>query len=162
MAIAVVPPGYQAYLLGTVSSFDDLGDFSTMEQGVPYGSLMLAQLQLEEALDESTVQQINSELAAAGIPSWPGYAEIAFADPTEPVLYIGWQSREYQPAGWWLIIGGILAGLVAVPLIGAALWWIMPSGITEMIESMMMMGVMGMMMFGMMMFMPMLMPAEEK
>lgn len=162
MAIAVVPPGHVAYLLGTVTSFDDLGHFSTLEQGTPPGSLMLVQLQLEEALDASTVQELSSELAAAGIPAWPGYGEVVFTDPTEPMLYVAWQSAEYRPAWFWGIALPILGTLIGLPLIGAALWWIMPSGVTDMIEGIMTMGMMGMMMFGMMMFMPMLMPAEEK
>ena len=116
--IAVVPPGYQAYLLGTVTSLDDLGEFSAMEQGAAPGSLMLAQLEFEEAVDSSTLAELNSELAAAGVPPWPGSSVVAFTDPTEPVLYIAWQ--KYETAGWPLIIGGILAALIGLPLIGAA------------------------------------------
>jgi hypothetical protein len=150
--IAVVPPGYRAYLLGTATSLDDLGEFSALEQGAAPGSLMLAQLEFEEAVDSAALGELNSELAAAGLLPWPGYSALAFTDPAEPVLYIAWQ--KYEVSAWPLILGGILAALIGLPLIGAALFWIMPSGVQEMIESMMALIPMGIMMFMMTMIMP--------
>jgi len=42
IAIAVVAPGYKAHVLGTVTSFDELSNFSTLQEGVSSTSLMLA------------------------------------------------------------------------------------------------------------------------
>ncbi|MFC1956619.1 hypothetical protein ACFLWZ_08955, partial [Chloroflexota bacterium] len=68
----IMPAGWRAVLLGSASSVDDMGAFTTLEEGVPEGALMLARLDFAEYPELESINQINQALAEAGVESWPG------------------------------------------------------------------------------------------
>jgi len=157
MPYAMTPPGYRAVLLGSATTIDGLSAFSSLEEGVPEGALMLARLDFGEYPSVEIVSQLNDACLAQGIPPWPGCAHVAFFDPIAPSIHIAWQ----KGVAWLAIIAGILALTVLPPLLMAFVWWILPEPITSMIEALFMIGIMFLLFYVMMQFMKPLMAPEK-
>jgi len=142
---AVLPPGYKAVSVGSVTGFDELGAFQPMEEGQEEGSRMLAQLVFEHrpADFDYLANELNRRCLETGISLWPERRDFAFADTAQPVLYICWQKGMV----WWGWILGLLASLVLPPLVMAGLWLILPESVKEMIEAVTYIGIMGVAMY---------------
>lgn len=159
MPYAMLPPGHRAVLLGSATTVEGLSAFSPLEEGVPEGALMLARLDFEDYPSVEMASHVNEACLAQGIPPWPGYAQVAFLDPTAPSIYIAWS----KGFAWLPVIGGLLAVTVLPALLTAFVWWILPEEITSMIEAMMMLGVVLLMFYLMSQFMkPLIEPEKPK
>jgi hypothetical protein len=142
---AILPSGYKAVSIGSVTSFDDLGTFQPMEEGQEEGSRMLAELTFQHrpADFDYLAAALNQRCLETGVTSWPEHQNIAFADPAQPVIYICWQKGFV----WWVWILGLLGSLILPPLIMAGLWLILPESLKDMIEAVTYIGILGVAMY---------------
>jgi len=158
MPYAMVPPGYRAVLLGQAASIDDLGTFTPLEESASEGALILMRLDFTEPPSDEALAQLNQQCLEAGIPSWPGYDYIVYADATSPSVYLAWQ----KGIAWLPIIIGILATVALPPLLMSLVWWILPEAVKSLISGLINMGIMLLVMFVMMQFMkPLTAPQKE-
>jgi hypothetical protein len=159
MPYAMVPPGYRAVLIGSAAGIEDLGTFTPLEEGAVEGALLLMRLDFAEYPSSEALAQLNQQCLDAGIPPWPGYDYIVYADTVQPSVYMAWQ----KGFAWMPIIIGLLVTVVLPPLLGSVIWWILPEEIKSLITGLINLGMMVLVMFVMMQFMkPLLAPAKEK
>jgi hypothetical protein len=158
MPYAMVPPGYRAVLLGSAARIDDLGTFTPLEEGTAEGALILMRLDFTEPPSNEVLAQLNQECLDAGIPAWPGYGYIVYADTAQPSVYLAWQ----KGLAWMPIIIGILAFTLLPPLLGAIVWWLIPDEIKQLITGVIGMGMMMLIMWLMMSLMKPLTTPEKK
>ncbi len=142
----LTPPGYQAVLVGSVGSIEELGAFAPMEEGSAEGTLMLMRLDLAEFLSEEMLAKIEQACFEAGVERWPGYGQIVYADITTPSVYLAWQ----KGIAWIPIIIGILATTLLPPLLGGLVWLILPDSLKQLINGLIQMGMMMLVMWLMM------------
>jgi hypothetical protein len=131
-----MPIGYTTYYAG---SFEDLAaekaQIATQEESAPEGTLALLELTLSEAPESDVLITLNNQLLSAGVPPWPGYSNVVFADSTDPKkVYIAWTKGFV----WTPIIIGIIFLILPV-ILGGILWFLIPQGVKDM---MIMMGLM--------------------
>jgi len=159
MPYAMVPPGYRAVLLGSAATIEDLGTFTPLEESTAEGALILLRLDFTESPSDETLAQLNQQCLEAGIPTWPSYDYIVYADITSSSVYLAWQ----KGIAWLPIIIGILATVALPPLLMSLVWWILPEEVKSLISSLINMGIMVLVMFVMMQFMkPLTAPQKEK
>ncbi len=138
MPYAMVPPGYQAVLLGQALRLEDLGTFTPLEENTAEGALVLMRLDFAEPLASETLAQLNQACWDTGIPAWPGYACVVYADASVPSVYLAWQKGQaFMP-----IIIGLLVTVVLPPLLGGLIWWLLPQSVKNLISGMIDMGIM--------------------
>jgi hypothetical protein len=155
MSNGIAPPGYEARLLGSAGSLEDLNFFQPLEEATPEGSLMLLELQFDDFPAIETLESLNQDLLNEGVPPWPGNTQIVLADSTKPVVYLAW----VKGIAWMSVIVGMLVLLVLPTLLGALVWWLIPQEVKDLI----MMAVMMLVIFLMFrMITPLLSPAEER
>jgi hypothetical protein len=144
----ILPPGCRAVLVGSATSFNDLAVFETLEQGQEEESRMLAQLIFEHrpAEFDYMAAELNQKCLETGVSLWPERQNIAFADPSQPVIYVCWQKGLI----WWGWILALLGSLILPPLIMAGLWLILPESVRQMLEAVINLSIMGIVMFIMM------------
>jgi hypothetical protein len=138
MPYAMVPPGYRAVLLGSATRIEDLGAFAPLEEGSAEGALILMRLDFAEFPSSEALTQLNQACLDAGIPPWPGYDYIVYADIINPSVYLAWQ----KGFAWMPIIIGLLVFVVLPPLLGALIWWLLPQSIKDLITSLIGLGIM--------------------
>ncbi len=138
MPYAMVPPGYRAVLLGQAQRIEDLGTFAPLEESAAEGALILMRLDFAELPSSDKLAQLNQACLERGIPPWPGYDYIVYADTTQPSVYLAWQ----KGFAWMPIIIGLLVTTVLPGLLGAITWWILPQGVKDLITGLMDMGMM--------------------
>jgi len=141
-----MPIGYTTYCAG---SFEDLRNqqalVAAQEEATPEGTLALLEVELAEAPHPDALVEANNRLLVAGVPPWPGYSNVVFANSTDPGrVYIAWT----KGFAWSAIIFGIL--LVLLPtILGGVLWFLLPQPVKDMLMMMtvmmIMLPVMGMM-----------------
>ena len=153
----LTPPGYQAVLVGSMGSIEELGAFAPMEEGSAEGTLMLMRLDFAEFLSEETLAQIEQACIEAGVERWPGYGQIVFADMATPSVYLAWQ----KGIAWIPIIIGILVTTLLPPLLGGLVWLILPDSLKQLITGLMQMGMMMLVMWLMMSVIKPLMESER-
>lgn len=136
----IIPPGYTAHLLGTVSTLGELNTISPFEETIPEGSLMLMRLDFTELPSTESLTSLEQQLTGAGVPLWPGYTNHVYTDGL--TTYITWQ----KGIAWMPIIIGILVLLVLPTLLGGFIWWLTPEPVKEIINTMVMVGIMVLMM----------------
>lgn len=134
--------GYEARLLGYITSLDDLSLFVPLEQGVPEESLMLMRLDFAAFPSSDSLAELDQALINAGIPTWPGNTNIVFADATVPTIYLAW----VKGIAWMAIIIGIIAMIALPSLLGGLIWWLIPESIKNIINVIIMVAVMFLMM----------------
>ena len=88
MTSAILPPRYQAHLLGSAGSLDDLNAFVPLEEGVAEGALMLMELDFTEFPSAEGLADLNEALIDGGVAPWPGSDFIVFADAVRPRVYL--------------------------------------------------------------------------
>jgi membrane-associated protease RseP (regulator of RpoE activity) len=154
MPDGIVPPGYRAQLLGSVTSIDALNLLAPLEEGVAEGSLMLMQLNFEELPSSEKLSELAQRLSEEGVPTWPGYSHIVAIDQSQASVYLGW----IKGIAWMTVIIGILVLLVLPALLGGLIWWLLPESVKNLIEMMVMVGIM----FLMMKFMTPMLKSGEK
>ena len=137
MPYAVVPPGYRTVLLGQASSIEDLGTFTPLEESAAEGALILMRLDFAEFPLEEALTQLNQACLDAGVPPWPGYSYIVYADVTRPSVYLAWQ----KGIAWMPVIIGILAATVLPPLLTALVWWVLPEEVKSLISGLIGLGM---------------------
>ena len=138
MPYAMVPPGCKAVLLGQAQTIEDLGTFAPLEESAAEGALILMRLDFADLPSSEKLAQINQACLDKGIPSWPGYDYIVYADTAQPSVYLAWQ----KGFAWMPIIVGLLVTTVLPALLGALSWWILPQGVKDLISGLMDMGMM--------------------
>lgn len=149
MANGMVPPGYRAVPIGSAATLEELDTLAPMEESAAEGTLMLARLDFSELPSAEALAELNRKCLDQGVPPWPGYGYIVYADTDRPSVYLAWQ----KGFAWLPVIGGILAVTVLPVLIGIGLFALMPEALQELINTMMQMGMMVVVMFMMMMVM---------
>jgi hypothetical protein len=142
----LTPPGYQAVLIGSVGSIEQLDAFAPMEEGSAEGTLMLMRLDFAEFLTEETLAGIEQACFDARVEWWPGYGQIVFADVTRPSVYLAWQ----KGIAWMPVIIGILVVTMLPALLGGLIWLILPQEIKDLINMLIQMGMMMLVMWLMM------------
>jgi len=146
MPDGMIPPGYRAVLIGSAATIEDLGTVAPLEEGAAEGTLMLMRLNFAEYPSAEVLAKLESDLRAAGVPPWPGYPYIVYADTSQPSVYLAWQ----KGIAWMPIIIGILVLTLLPALLGVLIWWLLPQQIKDLINAMVMFGII----FLMMSFMP--------
>jgi len=157
MPYALVPPGYQAVLLGQALRLEDLGTFTPLEENTDEGALVLMRLDFGEPLTDEALAQLNQACWDKGIPAWPGYDCVVYADTTAPSVYLTWQKGQaFMP-----IIVGILVTVVVPPLLGALIWRLLPQSVKSTISGIINLGIMMLVMWLMTTLMKPLTSAEK-
>jgi hypothetical protein len=155
----LVPPGCRAVLIGAAASIEDMDAFTPMEEGTAEGSLMLMRLDFVDFPTGKALDKLNKALRDAGVPSWPGYDFIVYADTNQPSVYLTWQ----KGIAWIPIIIVLLASVALPPLLGSLVWLILPEEIKSLITGLISMGMMLLVMFVMMQLMkPLTAPEKPK
>ena len=138
MPYALVPPGYQAVLLGQALRLEDLGTFTPLEENTDEGALVLMRLDFGEPPTPEALAQLNQACWDKGVPAWPGYDCVVYADTTAPSVYVAWQKGQaFMP-----IIIGLLVTVVLPPLLGALVWWLLPQSVKSTITGIINLGIM--------------------
>ncbi len=159
MPYAMIPPGYRAVLLGSAVRIEDLGTFTPLEEGVDEGALVLMKLDFIEFPSSEALAQLNKAFLDKGIPPWPGYDFVVYADATSPSVYLAWQ----KGFAWMPVIIGILVVTVLPALLGGAIWLLLPQSVKDMITGIINLGMMMLVMWLMTSIMkPLTAPAKEK
>jgi len=159
MPYAMVPPGYRAVLLGSATRIEDLGTFTPLEESAAEGALVLMRLDFAEFPSGEALAQLNQACLDKGIPTWPGYEYIVYADTTSPSIYLAWQ----KGIAWMPVIIGILVLTVLPALLGSVIWLLLPQSVKDMITGMINLGMMMLVMWLMTSLMkPLTAPAKTK
>ena len=158
MPYAMIPPGYEAVLLGQAAAIEELSTFAPLEESSAEGALFLMRLDFAEFPSAEALAQLEQACSDAGVEMWPGYEYIVYADADMPSVYLAWQ----KGLAWIPIIIGLVATVVLPPLLGSFIWWILPQGIKDMITGLINMGMMLLIMFIMMQVMKPLTATEKK
>jgi hypothetical protein len=138
MPEVLTPPGYRAVLVGSAATIEELSAFTPMEEGTAEGSLMLMQLDFADFPTGEAVAGLEGALRDKGVPAWPGYPYVVYADTVVPRLYLAWQ----KGIAWLPIIIGILAVTVLPALLGGLIWLLLPQEIKDLINMLVGMGMM--------------------
>ena len=159
MPYAMIPPGYEAVLLGSVVTLEDLGTFAPLEESSAEGALVLMRLDFAEFPSTEALTQISKALVDKGIPPWPGYGYVVNTDTDSPSVYLAWQ----KGFAWLPIIIGTLVVTVLPVLLGGAIWLLLPQSVKDMITNIINLGMMMLVMWLMTSMMkPLMAPAKEK
>jgi len=153
----LIPPGSRAILIGSAASIKDLGDFAPLEEGTAEGSLMLIRLDFADFPVSESLDKLNKALGEAGVPPWPGYPFIVYADTATPSVYLAWQ----KGIAWMPIIIGMVAVTVLPMLLGGLVWLILPQSLKDLLTGLVNMGMMVLVMFIMAQLMKPLTTAEK-
>lgn len=143
MPYAILPPGYQAVLVGSATVLEDLGTLAPLEQSSEEGALFLVRLDFAGTPSAEGLAQLDQAFYEAGVERWPGYEHVVYADTTEPAVYLVWQ----KGMPWLPIIIGLVATVVLPPLLGSVLWWILPQGVKDLISGIINLGMMLLILF---------------
>jgi hypothetical protein len=123
-----LPPGCRPALLASLEGISaDL--FAPLEESASEGALMLMRVDFRGFPSAGALKSLEQGLIAAGVPCWPGYQRIVYAEGSEPSIYLAW----VKGLAWMPIIVGLIGATVAIPVIGTVLWWIIPDEIKQMI-----------------------------
>ncbi len=158
MPYAMVPPGYRAVLLGSAARIEDKGTFTPLEESTAEGALILMRLDFAEPPSSEALAQLNQKCLNAGVPPWPGYDYIVYADTTQPSVYLAWQ----KGIAWMPILIGMVAVTVLPMLLGGLVWLILPQSLKDLLTGLINMGMMLLVFWLMSKMMPSLAPAKEK
>jgi hypothetical protein len=154
----LIPPGYRAAFIGSGATIKDLSTFSPMEEGTAEGSLMLMRLDFAEFPSSEALSSLEKALREKGVPPWPGYTFIVYADTTQSSVYLAWQ----KGIAWMAIIIGMVAVTVLPMLLGGLVWLILPQSLKDLLTGLVNMGMMLLVFWLMSKMMPSLAPAKEK
>ena len=143
MPYKILPAGYQAILVGSVTDVTDLGTFAPLEQDSAEGALFLARLDFSDFPTEEALAQLELSLQEAGVEKWPGYEHVVYADTLEPAVYLVWQ----KGMAWLPIIVGLVVTVILPPLLGSLLWMVLPQDIKDLITEIINLGVMLLIMY---------------
>ena len=143
MPYAILPPGYQAVLVGLATVLEDLGTLAPLEQSSEEGALFLVRLDFAGTPSAEGLAQLDQAFYEAGVERWPGYEHVVYADTTEPAVYLVWQ----KGMPWLPIIIGLVATVVLPPLLGSVLWWILPQGVKDLVSGIINLGMMLLILF---------------
>ena len=158
MPNSLIPPGYQAILLGSVTTLRDLDAFTPLEEGTAEGALILMRLDFSDFPTSESLANLEKSLEDAGIPAWPGYDYVVYADTSTPSVYLAWQ----KGLAWMPIIIGILIITVLPVLLGGIVWLVLPQSLKDLITGIVNMGMMVLVMVLMTKIMPKPTPEKEK
>jgi len=146
MPAAAPSSGYRAVLLGSASSFEEVGAFVPLEESIEEGALILIRLDFTEYPSPGDLSQLDESCLDQGITPWPGNDYIVSTESLEPAVYLAWQ----KGLAWMPVILGLLTTLILPPLLMAGIWWILPESVTSLIETIVRLGMMVIPMFLMM------------
>jgi len=154
----MAPEGYQAQLIGSAISIEDLGAFAPLEESSAEGALFLMRLDFAEFPSAEALSQLEQAFWDAGIEIWPGCDHVVYADLEQPSVYLAWQ----KGLAWIPIIIGLLVTVVLPPLLGGLIWQLLPQSLKDLISGLINMGMMVLVMFLMTKIMPKPTPEKEK
>lgn len=156
---SLIPPGSQVILIGSAASLNDLSAFSPMEEGTAEGSLILMRLDFADFPTGDALATLDKALREAGVPAWPGYSFVVYADTSGPSVYLAWQ----KGIAWIPIIIGIVAITVLPMLLGGLVWLILPQSLKDFLNGLVGLGMMLIVMYIMSQFMkPLSSPVKTK
>ena len=142
MPDGMILPGYRAVLLGSAATLDGLGTITPLEESVAEGTLMLMRLDFAEYPSAEVLAKLEADLKAAGVPPWPGKPYIVYVETAAPSVYLAWQ----KGIAWMSSIIGILILTVLPALLGVLVWWLLPQELKDLINAMVMSGIVFLMM----------------
>ena len=143
MPYAILPPGYQAVLVGSATVLEDLGTLAPLEQSSEEGALFLVRLDFAGTPSAEGLAQLDQAFYEAGVERWPGYEQVVYAEAGEPAVYLVWQ----KGMPWLPIIIGLVATVVLPPLLGSLMWWILPQDIKDLFSGIVNLGMMLLILF---------------
>ena len=80
----LIPPGARVVLIGSAATLKGLDTFTPLEEGTAEGSLMLMRLDFADFPTADALGKLEKALEDAGVPAWPGYGYIVYADASTP------------------------------------------------------------------------------
>ena len=158
MPYAFTPPGYTPILIGQAQDIEDLGVFTTLEEGAAEGALVLMKLDFLDPPLEEVLVELEQACRNAGVEPWPGSEFYVYADISSKSVYLVWQ----KGFAWLPIIIGLLATMVLPPLLTAGLWLILPESLKSFISGLINLGMMMLMMWLVMKMVPALSSEKAK
>lgn len=135
---SLIPPGWQAILVGSAVSIEDLTAFTPLEEGTAEGSLMLMRLDFAGFPTDEALAQLNTALGDKGVPAWPGYDSVVYADVAGPAVYLAWQKGQ----AWMPIVVGIVGTTILPALLGGLVWLILPQSVKDLTTGIVELGMM--------------------
>ena len=138
MPNGLMPSGYRAVLLGQSTTLEGLNAIAPLQESAAEGALMLLRLDFAGVPSAGALEELEAKLGEAGVPPWPGYGQLVYADNAIPSVYIAWQ----KGLAWTPLIIGILITVLLPTLLGGLIWMLLPESVKEMITTMMVLGVM--------------------
>jgi len=73
-----------------------------------------------------------------GVPAWPGYDCVVYADTTAPFVYLAWQKVKLLYADHHRSAGN----RGSTPLLGGLIWWLLPQSVKSTISGIINLGIM--------------------
>lgn len=154
MANGMIPPGYTAVLVASVSSYEELNIASPLEESTEEGTLVLTRLDFAEPPSAEELVTLEQSFADTGVTRWPGNSAVVYLNTEDPSsIYLAWQ----KGIAWMPIVIGILIVAVLPLLLGAFVWWLLPQGIKDLITGIVNIAVL----FLIMILMTRIMPGKE-
>ena len=159
MPYAMIPPGYEAVLLGQAAAIEELSTFAPLEESSAEGALFLMRLDFTEFPSAEALTQLEQACSDSGVEMWPGYSHVVHADDDQPGVYLAWQ----KGLAWLPVIIGVLVVTILPALLGGAIWLLLPQSVKDMITGIINLGMMMLVMWLMTSMMkPLTAPAKEK
>jgi len=132
MANGMIPPGYNAVLVASVSSYEELSAITPLEEDTEEGTLVLVRLDFAEPPTAEQLTILEQTFADTGVTRWPDNSAVVYLNTEDPSsIYLAWQ----KGIAWMPIIIGILVIAILPVLLGAFVWWLIPQEIKDMITA---------------------------
>jgi hypothetical protein len=146
-------------LIGSAATLEGLSSYAPLEEGSAEGSMVLLRLDFADFPSGEAVAGLEKVLREKGVPPWPGYSFIVYADTTRPSVYLAWQ----KGIAWMGVIIGVVAVTALPMLLGGLVWLILPQSLKDLINNLIGMGMMLLVMLVMMQVIkPLTASAREK
>jgi len=151
MANGMIPPGYNAVLVGTATTFEELSSITPLEENADEGTLVLVRLNFAEPPSSEQLAMLEQSFTEAGVTKWPDNSSVVYLNTeNSSSIFLAWQ----KGLAWMPVIIGILVVALLPVLLGALVWWLLPQDIKDMINAMVTMGIVVIMMLVMSKIMP--------
>jgi hypothetical protein len=125
-------------LIGSAATLEGLSSYAPLEEGSAEGSMVLLRLDFADFPSGEAVAGLEKALREKGVPPWPGYSFIVYADTTRPGVYLAWQ----KGIAWMAVIIGVVAVTALPMLLGGLVWLILPQSLKDLINNLIGMGMM--------------------
>jgi hypothetical protein len=149
--VEIVPSGYTSRLIGVFNAPEQVtpANMAALESGQAIGAMMYIQADLSSRPDNlnEAVAELSQMLKDAGVTSW--LTEPAVPDPVYSCFYITWvnEGKGDVVANQWQLFLGSTLGKVLIGLLIAMFGFVLIPSFAELIETLMVFGMMMVMMY---------------